>query len=158
MARKSIGRTLIEPRKGDKRYLRRNETGQFKTEVNVGRSLAADRRRKAKSKAPKAQRDQQRFTVCVIKKRTLVRYAHRDMGREPVDYWRIDGNSRRVSKRLSTTFYGNVRRTFLQPFQTAWPEGDDHRTGRSGYMEVNKAWQSERPTRQSSGKKRGRIR
>jgi hypothetical protein len=57
MARKSTGRTLIEPHKGDKRYVRRNESGQFKTEVKVGRSLAADRRRKAKSKAPKGQRD-----------------------------------------------------------------------------------------------------
>jgi hypothetical protein len=57
MARKSIGRTLIETHKGDKRYVRRNESGQFKTEVNVGRSLATDKRRKAKIKAPKGQRD-----------------------------------------------------------------------------------------------------
>ncbi|HEU4837675.1 MAG TPA: hypothetical protein VFS90_24810 [Pyrinomonadaceae bacterium] len=57
MARKSIGRTLIERHKGGKRYVRRNERGQFKNEVNVGRSLAADKRRKAQTKAPKGQRD-----------------------------------------------------------------------------------------------------
>lgn len=57
MPRKSIGRTLIESHKGGKRYLRRNESGQFKTEVNIGRSLIADKRRKAKSKAPKMQRN-----------------------------------------------------------------------------------------------------
>ena len=35
----------------------RHNRGQFKIEVNVGRSLAADTRRKAKTKAPKGQRD-----------------------------------------------------------------------------------------------------
>ena len=50
-------RTLIEPHKGDKRYVRRNKTGQFKTEVNVGRSLAADRKRTAKTKVKKGQGD-----------------------------------------------------------------------------------------------------
>jgi hypothetical protein len=57
MPRKSIGRTLIESHKGDKRYVRRNESKQFKTEVNVGRSLTAAKRSKAKSKAPKVSRD-----------------------------------------------------------------------------------------------------
>jgi hypothetical protein len=33
---------------GDKRYVRRDDQGQFKTEVDEGRSLAADRRQKAK--------------------------------------------------------------------------------------------------------------
>jgi hypothetical protein len=51
-------RRLIEPHKGDKRYVPAESKGQFKTEVNVGRSLAADRRRKAKTKAAKV-----RFTV-----------------------------------------------------------------------------------------------
>jgi hypothetical protein len=55
--RKTSRRTIIEPHKGDKRYVRRNQKGQFKTEVNVGRSLVADRRRNAKTKAPKGQRD-----------------------------------------------------------------------------------------------------
>jgi hypothetical protein len=46
MARK---RELIEPTPGDKRYVRRNTTGQFKEVDDVGRSLAADRRTKAKT-------------------------------------------------------------------------------------------------------------
>jgi len=54
---KTSRRTLIEPRKGDRRYVRRNKTGQFKQEVNVGRSLSADRRRKAKSKVKPGQGD-----------------------------------------------------------------------------------------------------
>ena len=33
--------------------MRRSKTGQFKKEVNVGRSLAGDRRRKAKTRVPK---------------------------------------------------------------------------------------------------------
>ena len=37
--------------------MRRSKTGQFKKEVNVGRSLAADRRRKAKTKVGKGQGD-----------------------------------------------------------------------------------------------------
>ena len=50
-------RELIEPHKGDRRYVRRNKKGEFKTEVNVGRSLAADRRKKSKTKAGKGQGD-----------------------------------------------------------------------------------------------------
>lgn len=56
-ARKTSKRTLIEPHKGDRRYVRRNKKGEFKTEVNVGRSLAADRRTKSKTKAGKGQGD-----------------------------------------------------------------------------------------------------
>ncbi len=41
-------RELIEPHQGDKRYVRRDEQGQFKTEVDVGESLAADQRQHAK--------------------------------------------------------------------------------------------------------------
>jgi hypothetical protein len=37
--------------------VRRSKTGQFKKEVNVGRSLAADRRRKAKTQTAKGQGD-----------------------------------------------------------------------------------------------------
>jgi uncharacterized protein YaiL (DUF2058 family) len=55
-SRKTSKRSVIQPRKGDRRYARRNKSGQFKKEVNVGRSLAADRRRKAKTKAAKGQR------------------------------------------------------------------------------------------------------
>jgi hypothetical protein len=42
-------RELIEPHKGDKRYVRRNKKGEFKEVEDVGRSLAADRPRKAKT-------------------------------------------------------------------------------------------------------------
>ena len=34
-------RELIEPHKGDKRYVRRNKKGEFKEVVDVGRSLSA---------------------------------------------------------------------------------------------------------------------
>lgn len=50
-------RELIEPHKGDKRYVRRDENGRFKEEVDVGRSLAADRRHEAKTKAKPGQGD-----------------------------------------------------------------------------------------------------
>jgi len=55
--RKASKRTVIQPHKGDRRYVRRNKAGQFKKEVNVGRSLAADRRKKAKTKVGKGQGD-----------------------------------------------------------------------------------------------------
>jgi hypothetical protein len=54
---KTSKRTVIEPKKGDRRYVRRNKTGQFKKEVSAGRSLAADRKRKAKTKVKKGQGD-----------------------------------------------------------------------------------------------------
>lgn len=41
----------------DKRYVRRDEKGRFVESVDVGRSLAADRRKKAKNKAPEGQGD-----------------------------------------------------------------------------------------------------
>ena len=44
-------RELIEPHKGDKRYVRRDEKGRFTESVEVGRSLSQDRRRKAKTVA-----------------------------------------------------------------------------------------------------------
>ena len=37
--------------------MRRSKTGRFKKEVNVSRSLAADRRRKAKTRVRKGQGD-----------------------------------------------------------------------------------------------------
>jgi len=49
-------RELIEP-KGDKRYIRRDEAGRIKESDDVGRSLAADRRTKAKTVAKKGQGD-----------------------------------------------------------------------------------------------------
>jgi len=54
---KTTKRTLIEPHTGDKRYVRRNKQGEFNKEVDVGRSLAADRRSKANTKVPKGQGD-----------------------------------------------------------------------------------------------------
>ena len=50
-------RELIEPHKGDKRYARRDEEGHFSKEVDVGKSLAADRRSKAKTVAKKGDGD-----------------------------------------------------------------------------------------------------
>jgi hypothetical protein len=40
-------RKLIEPRQGDKRYVRRDTKGRFNESDDVGRSLSQDRRRKA---------------------------------------------------------------------------------------------------------------
>ena len=50
-------RELIEPQPGDKRYVRRDAEGQFKKVVDVGRSLAADRRHSAKKKVKPGQGD-----------------------------------------------------------------------------------------------------
>ena len=41
----------------DKRYVRRDAQGQFKESDDVGRSLSSDRRRQAKTAAPKGQGD-----------------------------------------------------------------------------------------------------
>ena len=55
MARK---RELIEPHKGDKRYVRRDDAGHFTTsQSGVGRSLAADKNQHAKTVVPKGQGD-----------------------------------------------------------------------------------------------------
>lgn len=37
-------RELIEPQKGDKRFVRRDEKGQFSEVVDAGRSMAQDRK------------------------------------------------------------------------------------------------------------------
>jgi hypothetical protein len=49
-------RELIEP-KGDKRYVRRKKGKFTKSQDDVGRSLAADRRKKAKKTAKKGEGD-----------------------------------------------------------------------------------------------------
>ena len=49
-------RELIAPR-GDKRFVRRTKGGQFKESDDVGRSLAQDRRTKAKTMAKKGEGD-----------------------------------------------------------------------------------------------------
>ncbi|AVA24996.1 hypothetical protein [Rhizobium sp. NXC24] len=41
----------------DKRYVRRNEKGQFKESVDVGRSLSVDRRHQAKQEAKPGEGD-----------------------------------------------------------------------------------------------------
>jgi hypothetical protein len=51
-------RELIEPNEGDKRFVRRDENGQFtEDQVDVGRSLAADERQHAKTESKPGQGD-----------------------------------------------------------------------------------------------------
>ena len=50
-------RELIEPNPGDKRFVRRDAQGQFSQSDDVGRSLAADRRQKAKTTVKPGQGD-----------------------------------------------------------------------------------------------------
>lgn len=55
--KKTSKRTVLEPHKGDKRYLRRNAKGEFKKQVSMGRSLSADKKKSAKTKVAKGQGD-----------------------------------------------------------------------------------------------------
>ena len=50
-------RELIEPTPGDKRFVRRDAKGQFKEVDDAGRSLSADRKRKAQSTTTSGQGD-----------------------------------------------------------------------------------------------------
>lgn len=50
-------RELIEPHKGDKRYVRRDEKGRFDEVDDVGRSLARDVKQRAKTIAKPGQGD-----------------------------------------------------------------------------------------------------
>ncbi len=52
----SSKRTLIKPN-GDARYIRRDAKGRIKESDDVGRSLAQDRKRKAKTTAKSGQGD-----------------------------------------------------------------------------------------------------
>ena len=52
----SSKRTLIKP-KGDARFVRRDSQGQFKESDDVGRSLAQDRKKKAKKTVSSGQGD-----------------------------------------------------------------------------------------------------
>ena len=54
--RSAAKRQTIAPR-SDKRYVRRNAGGQFKESDDTGRSLAADRRKRAKAIAKRGQGD-----------------------------------------------------------------------------------------------------
>jgi hypothetical protein len=49
-------RELLAPR-GSRRFVRRDTEGKFEESDHAGRSLAADRRRKARKKVPKGQGD-----------------------------------------------------------------------------------------------------
>ena len=50
-------RELIEPKEGDKRFVRRDDRGRFSESDDVGRSLAQDVRKDAKTEARKGQGD-----------------------------------------------------------------------------------------------------
>ncbi|HET9424600.1 MAG TPA: hypothetical protein VFO55_04440 [Gemmatimonadaceae bacterium] len=50
-------RELIEPHEGDKRYVRRDESGEFTESDDVGRSLAQDQKRDAESESSPGQGD-----------------------------------------------------------------------------------------------------
>ena len=50
-------RELIEPHKGDKRYVRRDSEGRFSEVEDVGRSSAQDQKRSAKTKSKSGQGD-----------------------------------------------------------------------------------------------------
>jgi hypothetical protein len=50
-------RELMEPKKGDKRYIRRDAKGRIKEVDEVGRSLSQDRRRRARTATKKGQGD-----------------------------------------------------------------------------------------------------
>ena len=54
--RKAAKRELIDTG-SDKRYVRRGTQGRFKESDDVGKSLASDRRKKAKTKAKRGQGD-----------------------------------------------------------------------------------------------------
>jgi len=50
-------RELIEPHKGDKRYVRRDENGRFEESDDVSRSLSQDVRQHAQTKKPRNEGD-----------------------------------------------------------------------------------------------------
>ena len=50
-------RELVEPKKGDKRYVRRDTAGQFGETDDVGRSSARDQKTKSKTASKRGQGD-----------------------------------------------------------------------------------------------------
>jgi hypothetical protein len=52
-----MGRTVIEPHKGDKRYVRRKKGKFTKSQDDVGRSLTSDRRQHAKAQVRSGEGD-----------------------------------------------------------------------------------------------------
>jgi len=58
MVGKAQDRELIEPNQGDKRYIRRNDNGEFtKQQVDVGKSPSSDNNQQAKKTVRKGQGD-----------------------------------------------------------------------------------------------------
>ena len=57
MSKKNTGKRELIDTGSDKRYVRRNEQGQFTESADVGRSSAQDQKRRAKTKAPKGRGD-----------------------------------------------------------------------------------------------------
>ena len=57
MAKKSASKRELIDTGTDKRFVRRKKSGQFKESDDVGRSLAVDRRRKAKTAVKAGQGD-----------------------------------------------------------------------------------------------------
>jgi hypothetical protein len=57
MAKRTAAKRELMNTGKDKRYVRRNQSGQFKESDDVGRSLAKDPRQKAKTKAKRGQGD-----------------------------------------------------------------------------------------------------
>jgi hypothetical protein len=55
--KRAAKRELIDTKRGGKRYVRRNASGQFKESDQVSKSLPSDRRRRAKTKAKRGQGD-----------------------------------------------------------------------------------------------------
>ena len=53
----SSKRELIEPHKGDKRYIRRDENGRIKESDDVSRSLSQDQKREAKTASKSGEGD-----------------------------------------------------------------------------------------------------
>ena len=57
MAKRTAAKRELIDTGTDKRYVRRNQSGRFKESDDVGRSLAQDRRRKARTKSKPGQGD-----------------------------------------------------------------------------------------------------
>ena len=57
MARRTESKRELIDTGSDKRYVRRDDKGQFDEVVDLGRSLSQDRRRDAKHKVPPGQGD-----------------------------------------------------------------------------------------------------
>jgi len=58
MARRTAAKRELINTGSDKRYVRRDHTGRFKESDDVGRSLAQDRKRKAKTRSKPGQGDE----------------------------------------------------------------------------------------------------